>query len=183
MNKKILSLVSTILFTVLLIGPVIAVGPTNPTAIEKNENLEIVEGRIGARNYRGEAAGVIASWYTSRGFWEKWRFFDARDGSGKSNNALEGNFVTLGQYSSDKDAFEIGEPTVNENKWIYMSPEGSGAQFPTPSGTLHGMVWWLYFLSYFDETDPSTLPYAISKANEIANKFPEGAYWSYDFVK
>ena len=58
MNKKILSLVSTLLFTVLLIGPVIAVGSTNPTAIEKNKNLEIVEGRIGARNYRGEAAGA-----------------------------------------------------------------------------------------------------------------------------
>jgi hypothetical protein len=182
MNKKILSLVSTILFTVMLIGPVIAIGPTNPTAIEKNENLVIVEGHIGAKNYRGEASGTLASWYTSGGFWEKWKFFDAREGSGKLNNAIEGNFATFGQYSSDKDDFEIGEPTVNENKWIYMSPEGSGVQIPSPFGT-HGMIWWLYFLSYADENDPSTLPYALSKANEMANTYPEGAYWSYDFVE
>jgi hypothetical protein len=184
LNKKSIGLISTLFCLAILVVPVLAIGPRKAEEVGNNPNLTLADSRI-LVNHRGEASGIIYTWYTTKGFWEKWSFFDANDGQGKSNNVIEFDISTAIQYSADRAAFLIDAPTFNENKWIYLSYDGEpdSFQLADPMGLSHGAVWWFYFFNYYDETDPPTIPIAVSIANAMASAYPNGAYWSYNFVK
>ena len=72
----------------------------------------------------------------------------------------------------DRLAFSSGGETVYENKWIFMSPDGSGFQFTNPTYGTHGAVWWFFYFA----AGPTL-------ATIIAARYPNGAYWMYTFVK
>jgi len=159
----ILALALSMMF--MTVAPAMAIGPWQALEVGNNPNLWVSLGAL--HNSRGEAVGVVL-WAESSGVWLKWSFFDALSGQGKANNAIAATLATLAQFSADVTAHINGEPAVNENKWIYLSQEGSGNQY---NG--HGMVWWLFYL--------------ISGSNDIASygatRYPNGVYWKYNFIQ
>ena len=76
-------------------------------------------------------------------------------------------------------AFLNGEETQLENKWIFMSPDGSGKQIPSPIGT-HGMVFWMYWGLF---GGIGAMPDSAIFAAEHAAEFPDGVFWKYNFIK
>ena len=165
------------------VGPVLANGPDEAFGVGNNPNLWMSAPPMAAlHNQRGNAGGNIiwvtvvdkttgASLYST-----KWNFFDPSSGGGKMNNAIIATRDTLLQYSADVTAYMSGNPTVNENKWIFLSPEDSGNQYEG-----HGMVWNFFFggmlMGGMDATD------AAAAATAIANAYPNGGFWNYNFYK
>ena len=162
--KKAVVLVSALSIIFMAVAPTMAIGPWHASEVGNNRNLFVSLGAL--HNTRGEA-GTPVLWIETYGFWQKWSFFDALSGQGKINNAIPATYETLLQFSSDMTAYVSGGPTLNENKWIYLSPEGSGNQHDG-----HGMVWWLGYLISGDSTI----------ADYIAAEYSNGVYWKYNFI-
>lgn len=154
-----------LLMMFMTVAPAIAIGPWQAWEVGNNHNLFVNLGAL--HNTRG-GSGTPVLWVETSGFWQKWSFFDALSGQGKANNAIAATYPTLMQFLADWNAYMNGEPTVNENNWIYLSPESSGNQY---NG--HGMIWCLFF--------------GISGSNAIASSvaslYPNGVYWKYNFIQ
>ena len=159
------------------IAPVIAIGPEEAFNVGLNPNLWIGGGAV--HNNRGAAGGNVLWYESSKGYSGKWEMFDTASGQGKMNNAIIATINTLSQFSSDETAYLNGQPTVNENTWIFMSPEGSGNQFQFPSPNPlyalgpHGMIWWFFYLGF---------GHSVPFANTVAAEYPNGSFWQYNFV-
>lgn len=159
----ILALALSVMF--MTVAPAMAIGPWQALEVGNNPNLFVNLGAL--HNTRGET-GVPVLWVETSGIWQKWSFFDALSGQGKVNNAIGATYPTLMQFLADWNAYVNGGPTVNENRWIYLSPEGSGNQY---NG--HGMVWCLFFGISGSE--------AI--ASFVASEYSNGVYWKYNFIQ
>jgi hypothetical protein len=184
MNKKILGITLTIFFVAMLAAPVMAVGPTKALDVGKNPNLEpTISGYVGVINNRGNAGGSIITVLEESGVWVQWNWFSASAGKGKFNNAIEAGPPDVPIFdimAADSEAFSNGEETLLENKWIYMSPEGSGKQGPPGSPFQHGMVYWMYWgLAGGIGAMPDSAIFAEAKAAE----YPDGVFWKYNFIK
>ncbi len=167
------------------IVPAVAIGPSG--AVD-NDNPNFTIDAINAiHNFRGEASGQII-WTPMpvgqpRTFWSEMRLFDATSGEGKIKNAIAAWPSTFGIWSSDITAYGNGQPTVNENKWIFLSPDGSGNQYAFgPSGAygIHGMVWYWLYISY--RTGGFSGPDAAAMATVNVAQYPEGLLWKYNFI-
>ena len=179
--KKIAVLVLSmaLLIPILSAVPVMAIGPDQAFDVGLNPNLFSLAGAL--HNERGAAGGNVLWFESSIGYMGKWEFFDAASGQGKMNNAIiaSGGLFIL-QYASDETAYLNGQPTVDENKWIFMSPEGSGNQFqfplPSPLNALgsHGMIWWFFYFGFGR---------SVTFANQIAAEYPNGVFYQYTFIK
>jgi hypothetical protein len=163
------------------VAPVMAIGPDQSFDVGNNPNLTNALGAL--QNHRGAALGYVLWYESSKGFSGRWLFFDAPEGGGKMKNAIDADIYTLTQGSLDEAALLSGNPTVNENKWIFLSSESSGNQFIFPDTPAyhalyllgsHGMIWWLF---YFGFGHSSTL------ANNVAAAHPDGVFWNYNYVK
>jgi len=165
MNRKLLMLTLMPLVLSVILPQAMAIGPWHAWEVGNNRNLLVSLGAL--HNMRGEA-GTPVLWIETFGFWQKWSVFDALSGQGKINNAIPATYETLMQFSDDMIAHMSGNPSVNENKWIYLSPEGSGNQY---NG--HGMVWWL---GYLISGDPTIADY-------IAAEYSNGVFWKYNFIQ
>jgi hypothetical protein len=182
MNKKILILTITLLALTMMATPVMAMGPMKALEVGNNPNLKPPETGYGVINDRGNAGGGVIMVLEPRGVWIKWNWFSASAGKGKFKNAIEAGppdvpiFVIL---EADTEAFLNGEETQLENKWIFMSPDGSGKQIPSPIGT-HGLVFWMYW-GLFGGID--AMPDSAILAAEHAAEFPDGVFWKYNFIK
>jgi hypothetical protein len=147
------------------VAPVMAIGPWQAKDVGKNPNLVTLLGAL--KNDRGKAVGVV-EWFGAQDVLMKMSFFDTVSGQGKANNAINATISTVAQFFTDFLAYMNGEPTVNENKWIILSPEGSGNQFGG-----HGMIWWLFNYTFGNS----------ATADLVASLYPNGVYWIYNFVK
>jgi len=163
------------------VAPVMAIGPDQAFDVGNNPNLAVVLGLL--QNDRGAAQGVVIWVESSKGYLGKWEFFDASEGEGRMNNAINAGILTLIQGGLDENAYVSGNPTVNENKWIFLSPEGSGYQFRFPDTPTyheryllgyHGMIYWLFYLSF---------GHTPTLADDVAAAHPDGIFWNYNFVK
>ena len=181
--KKILVIVAFLLIAAFIASPVLAIGPE--LAFEEGNNPNLWFGGGAIHNMRGEAGGNILwfDYYDSAQVYKysgKWIMADPTSGQGKMNNAIIGTIVTLSTYSTDQAAYISGNPTVNENKWIFLSPDGSGYQFafspPNPLSALgpHGSLWWLMYLG------PARRDATV--ASSIVTNYPDGVFWTYNFV-
>jgi hypothetical protein len=173
------------------VGPVLANGPDEAFEVGNNPNLWMSTPPMAAlHNQRGNAGGNII-WVDIRDkttgaylYSEKWNFFDAAAGTGKTNNAIIATIPTLNQFTADNTAYAAGNPTVNDNKWIFLSPEGSGNQYTSPTLPAlgaHGMTWWFFFGSMRMGGLSSTA--ASAAATAIAGEYPNGVFWNYNFYK
>lgn len=142
-------LIMALLMTFAAVAPVLAIGPWEAVEVGNNPNLLTILGAL--KNDRGKAVGVV-EWFEASGVWMKMSFFDTVSGQGKANNAITATISTVMQFYIDFHAYMDGKPTVNENKWIILSPEGSGNQYQFPDTPQthnlyllgsHGMIWWL----------------------------------------
>ena len=167
----------------MLATPVMAIGPMKALEVGKNPNLTMtVTGYNGVINTRGNAGGNVITVLDPRGVWIKWNWFSASAGKGKFNNAIEAGPPDVPIFdilSADTEAFINGEETELENKWIFMSPEGSGKQIPSPIGT-HGLVFWMYWGL---AGGIAAMPDSAIFAAEMAALYPDGIYWKYNFIK
>ncbi len=161
-----------------VVAPVMAIGPEQAFVVGLNPNLRFAAGAVHIG--RGAAGGNVL-WYESpNGYSGKWEYFDATAGRGKINNAIIATISTISQFPADGNLYLAGKPTVNDNKWIYLSPEGSGNHFqfplPSPLNALgsHGMIWWLFYLGFGR---------IVSVADNAAAQYPNGVFWQYNFVK
>jgi hypothetical protein len=81
-------------------------------------------------------------------------------------------------------AYPLGEPTVNENKWIFLSPDGSDyPQYPFgPSGSYgtHGMLWYYFYVSM--RTGGLSGPVAAAGATAAVANYPNGWLWQYNLI-
>jgi hypothetical protein len=153
-----------------VVAPAMAIGPWEALEVGNNPNLWVALGAL--HNSRGEAVGVVV-WTEISGVSLKWSFFDTVSGQGKANNAIVATLSTLAQFSADLNAYMNGEPTVNENKWIIMSPDGSGNQYFHPTYGWHGTIWWLFYIGSGSS----------SIASYVASLYPNGVYWMYNFIQ
>ena len=181
--KKAVSIVFVLALIVIFpaIAPVMAIGPNQAFDVGNNPNLTFDLEAL--ENHRGAALGFVLWHESSLGYSGKWWWFDASEGGGKMNNAIDADIYTLSQYGLDETTWLSGNPTVNENKWIFLSPEGSGNQFQFPDfppyqayhllGS-HGMIWWLFYLGFGN---------SVTLANFVAANYPDGIFWNYNFVK
>lgn len=171
MKAKIL-LLFTFFCLLFLAAPVMAIGPWQAGEVGNNPNLSVSNG--GLRDERGEAGGYIVWVQSTNGYWLKWLFFDSSSGQGKMNSAIIADIATLAQSSADGLSYANGQNTVNENQWIYLSPDGSGTQYTVPGLGTHGMVWWLFYAGF---------GHSVATANDAASRYPNGAFWQYNFVQ
>jgi hypothetical protein len=185
MNKKILMLTIMLLAVTMMVTPVMAVGPTKALEVGKNPNLKPTHTGYGAVNDCGNSGNGLITVLES-GVWIKWNWFSASAGQGKFKNAINAGpappeptvpiFVIM---EADTQAFLNGEETQLENKWIFMSPDGSGKQISAPFGT-HGLVFWMFW-GIFGGAD--AMPDSAIFAAEEAAKYPDGVFWKYNFIK
>jgi hypothetical protein len=180
MKKKIAGIVFVLIASVMAttVVPVMAFGPWQAFEVDNNPNLD--EGIRSLINQRGAAAGNVA-WFMMADVYQKWSYFDAVAGLGKANSAVEADISVVATFLADLFAFGAGESTVNENKWFYLSPEGSGNQYTHSAyGGPHGMVYWLTFYASAG-LGMSTANRKIAAAAEAA-LHPDGVYWRYNFI-
>jgi hypothetical protein len=171
-----LALASLMMFAA--VAPVMAIGPEQAFDVGNNPNLWIGGGAI--HNDHGEAGGNILWYKASSGYSGKWLLSDPTSGEGKMNDAIIATISIISQFAADQTAFLSGNPTVNENKWIFLSPDGSGNQFAYSSGPFaaygsHGILWWLMFFGPAQRN--------ATQASTIAANYPNGLFWNYNFVK
>ena len=186
MNKKILMLTITLLAVTMMATPVMAMGPTKALEVGNNPNLKPAITGIGAVLTCGKSGNGVIIALDPRGVWIKWNWFNASIGKGKFKNAInagpappEPSVSIFNIMEADTQAFLNGEETQLENKWIFMSPEGSGKQISSLIGT-HGMVFYMFwFLAGGAGAMPDS---AIFAAIETA-KHPDGVFWKYNFIK
>jgi hypothetical protein len=173
-NRKILVIAVALLAIALFVTPVMAIGPFGAS---DNDNPNFWIDPVGAIwNYRGKAVGNII-WSPQplgqpRTYWSEWRWFDASSGGGKVNNAIAADMSTIGEWVADMAAYANGLPTVNENRWIFLSPE--------PSNGPHGMVWRMMYISYLAGGMSSAD--AAEAATFAAAQYPKGVFWRYNFI-
>jgi hypothetical protein len=184
MKKKFLGFFVGLLAVVMLATPVMAKGPIKALEVGKNPNLETtITGYNGVINIRGKAGGSLIT-VLEDDIWVQWNWFSASAGKGKMNNAIEAgppDVMIFDIMAADTEAFKNGEETLLENKWIFMSPEGSGKQGPPGSPNPHGMVYWMYFGLAME--GGASVPEAFAFAEEHAAMFPDGVFWKYNFIK
>ena len=186
MKKAAVFIVALALLTLsAAVAPVMAIGPSGAVDNDNpNFSIDVINA---IHNWRGGAAGQII-WTPMpvgqpRTFWSEMRLFDAIAGGGKIKNAIAAWPSTFSQWGVDITAYGKGEPTVNENKWIFLSPEGSGNQYtfgPDGSYGTHGMVWYWLYISY--RTGGYSGPDAAAQATANVVQYPEGLFWIYNFI-
>jgi hypothetical protein len=180
----------TLAMALLIIGaaaaPVMAIGPFGAM---QNDNPNFSIDPIGAVHNACGKSGVSIIWtpmpiggpYT---FWSEQRFKIASSGGGQVNNALIADPSTFSQWAADMQAYPLGDPTVNENKWIFLSPDGSDyPQYPFgPSGSYgtHGMLWFYIFVSMI--TGGVSGPAAAAGATAAVADYPNGWLWQYNLI-
>jgi len=183
MNKKILGIVVVLMAVAMLATPVMAIAPLKALEVGNNPNLEPTEtGYDGVINNRGNAGGSIITVLGDSGVWIQWNWFNASSGKGKFKNAIEAGPPDVPIFDimdADTEAFANGEETLLENKWIFMSPDGSGKQISSPIGT-HGLVFWMYWGL---AGGIAAMPDSAIFAAEHAAEFPDGVFWKYNFIK
>ena len=168
LNKIRIAVATFLLIAAMMCTPVLAIGPFQAVDVGNNPNLTALSfPEEVARNWRGEAGGYM-NWAASD---IKSMFFDASAGQGKANNAVQANMATLSEIALELS----GDAQLTlENKWIYLSPEGSGNQFTGgPLGT-HGMLWWFTW---------GISGHNVAVANQWASLYPDGAFWQFAIVK
>jgi len=167
------------------VAPVMAIGPSGAVNNENpNFSIDVIDA---VHNWRGGAVGQII-WTPMpvgqpRTFWSEMRLLDATSGGGKAKNAIAATRSTFAQWVADMTAYGSGEPTVNENKWIFLSPEGSGNQDtfgPNGAYGTHGMVWYWLFISLY--TGGYSGPAAAEGASALVVQFSKGLFWQYNFI-
>ena len=171
-----------LLAVAMLTTPVMAMGPTKALEVGNNPNLKPTLTGNGAVINCGNSGNTVITVLDPRGVWIKWNWFSASAGKGKFKNAVnagpappEPGVPIFDIMEADTQAFLNGEETQLENKWIFMSPEGSGKQFMG-----HGMAYWMYWgLAGGMDAMPDS---AIFAAEEAA-KSPDGIFWKYNFIK
>ena len=173
----------TLLVLSAAVAPVMAIGPSGAVNNENpNFSIDVIDA---VHNWRGGAVGQILWTPMPVGqphtFWSEMRLLDATSGGGKTKNAIAATRSTFAQWMADITAYGSGEPTVNENKWIFLSPDGSGNQDtfgPNGAYGTHGMVWYWLFISFYTGgyEDPAAL------ASAVAVQFPKGLFWQYNFI-
>ena len=186
MNRKILGIAVALIAVTMMTIPVMAIGPTKALEVGNNPNLKPTTTGYGAVNTCGNSGDGVITVLDPRGIWIKWNWFNASIGKGKFNTAInagpappEPSVPIFDIMEADIEAFLNAEETQLENKWIFMSPEGSGKQIPSPIGT-HGMVFWMFWgLAGGANAMPDS---AIFAAEETA-KHPDGVFWKYNFIK
>jgi hypothetical protein len=191
MKKTTIVLGLALLMMFAAVGPVLANGPDEAFLVGNNPNLWMSAPPMSAlHDSRGNAGGNIiwveAHDRTTGAYLcsEKWNYFDAAAGAGKMNNAIIATMPTLNQFTADMTAYVAGNPTVNENKWIFMSPEGSGYQYTSttyPTLGTHGMIWWFFYGAFRAGNMPSSAASAAALA--VAQAYPNGVFWNYNFYK
>lgn len=150
------------------IVPVMAIGPVG--ALGKNPKFT-VDAFGGLVSWRKDAGGYITWSPESEGdFWMEWRFLAASSGAGKEKDAIVFTLSTMGQFAADEDAYADGLPTVNENKWIFVDPDVKMTHRIYGS---HGMVWWMYYMISGGK---------LAVADLAEARYPEGAFWMYNFI-
>jgi hypothetical protein len=174
------------LVVVAAVAPVMAIGPHGAL---HNDNPNFWIDPIGAvHNLCGKSAVDIIWTPMPLGgpqtFWSEQRFVVASSSGGKVNNALIADPSTFSQWAADMAAYPLGNPTVNENKWILLSPDGSDyPQYPMgPSGSYgtHGMLWYYIYVSM--RTGGFSGPDAAAGATAAVADFPNGWLWQYNLV-
>ena len=186
-KNKVLGIAVVLMAVAMLVAPVMAIGPMKALEVGKNPNLTPTEtGYNGVINHRGNAGGSVIVVLDPRGVWLQWNWFSASAGKGKFKNAInagpappEPSVPIFDIMEEDIVAFLNGEETQLENKWIFMSPDGSGKQIPSPIGT-HGMVFWMYWGL---AGGIGAMPDSAIFAAEHAAEFPDGVFWKYNFIK
>ncbi len=164
------------------VSPAIAIGPYG--ALD-DDNPNFLIDAIGAVHNNCGQSLVRIIWTPMplgrpQSFWSEQRFVAARSGGGRVNNAIAADLQTFTQWNDDMQAYANGEPTVNENKWIFLSPDGSGNQASFgPYGT-HGMLWFYFYMSL--RTIGLSGPPAAAAASTAAANYPEGRFWQYNLI-
>lgn len=178
----VLILVSTLLMISATVVPVMAIGPFG--ALD-NDNSNFRIDAIGAVHNDCGKSEVTIIWTPMplgepQSFWSEQRFVNASSGGGRVNNALAADLSTFSQWADDMEAYANDEPTVNENKWIFLSPDGSGYQYDFgPYGT-HGMLWFYFYISL--RTAGLSGPVAAARATTAIANYPEGRFWQYNLI-
>jgi hypothetical protein len=184
-NKKVLGIAVFLMAVAMLATPVMAMGPTKALEVGNNPNLKPTHTGYGAVNDCGNSGNGIITVLES-GVWIKWNWFSASAGKGKFKNAInagpappEPSVPIFDIMEADIEAFLNGEETQLENKWIFMSPDGSGKQISSPIGT-HGLVFWMFWGL---AGGIGAMPDSAIFAAEEAAKSPDGVFWKYNFIK
>ena len=110
MNKKILSLAVTLIFVIIMVVPVMAIGPWEPAG-KNHPNFDEFFG--GVINERGAASGSNV-WAPYDGCSVAWKWRHPLDAKGLMNNALSPTVFQLGMYAGEE----------YDNKWIFLSGDG-----------------------------------------------------------
>ncbi len=179
--------VLTLAMALLIIGaaaaPVMAIGPFGAL---QNDNPNFRIDPIGAVHNECGKSDVSIIWtpmpiggpYT---FWSEQRFKIASGGGGQVNNALIADPSTFSRWAADMQAYPLGDPTVNENKWILLTPDGDDyPQYNVGTYGQHGMLWYYFYVSMRAGGIPKDE--AAAGATAAVANYPNGWLWQYNLI-
>jgi hypothetical protein len=153
MNKKLLGIAVVLMAVAMLATPVMAIGPMNPNAVEKNKNLSQVSYGVGLYPPLGTHEAINNEWLpetaTIFGVAEHDMWIDAA-------RYYRGNAFVIPNTDTPPVPYQVYQMD-NENKWLYLDQD----VFEIMMG-----VWGF---------DPNVIPFIVAM-------YPQGIYYKWNLV-